>query len=265
MYDYPATAKFLSPTEREVVLARLSKDNSGCSQEFKMRFVWDAFTDWKVWCSAIMFHGSLCPVYTFSLFSPTLVANLGYSAARAQLMSVPPYVSAAICTLTVGYLSDKWQRRGLLVIICAAVSGLGYGLLLAHVNTAVDYFALFLASAGAYPLIPIIVAWGSNNCGGALKKSVATAIIVSLGNCGGIISSFIYPSSDKPKYTTGHAVCLAYCVICIICAGVLWAYCAMANKKKAARNAARPQPWTQEEMRELMDRGDHNDWFVYTI
>jgi hypothetical protein len=28
------------------------------------------------------------PVYSFSLFSPTLTANLGYSASNAQLLSV---------------------------------------------------------------------------------------------------------------------------------------------------------------------------------
>lgn len=37
---------------------------------------------------SIMFQGALCPLYCFSLFSPTLTANLGYAAARAQLMSV---------------------------------------------------------------------------------------------------------------------------------------------------------------------------------
>lgn len=264
MYDYPGTAKFLKPAERVYVQNRLHVDNDGCSHEFKKKFIWDAFTDWKVWCFAIMFHGALCPVYTFSLFSPTLVANLGYAAARAQLMSVPPYVAAAIVTLTVGYLSDKWQRRAPLVIGCSIVSGLGYALLLADVTSGVNYFALFLAASGVYPLVPIIVAWGSNNCGGSLKKGVATAIVVSIGNLGGIVSSFIYPSADKPKYTKGHAVCLAYCAITALCAVIMWVYAIAANKKRAARNAARGRDWTPEEKKELEDRGDHNDWFVYT-
>lgn len=265
MYDYPDTAKFLQPAERAFVQNRLHVDSDGCSHEFKKKFILDAFTDWKVWCFAIMFHGALCPVYTFSLFSPTLVANLGYSAARAQLMSVPPYVAAAIVTLTVGYLSDKWQKRAPLVVVCSIVSGLGYALLLANVTSGVNYFALFLAAMGVYPLVPIIVAWGSNNCGGSLKKGVATAIVVSIGNLGGIVSSFIYPSADKPRYIKGHSVCLAYCAITALCAAVMWIYAVTANKKRAARNAARGRDWTPEEKKELEDRGDHNDWFVYTI
>jgi hypothetical protein len=110
------------------------------------------------------------------------------------------------------------------------------------------------------------MAWGTNNAGGSLKKSVATAIIVSVGNCGGIVSSFIYPKEDgKHHYRKGHAVCLAYCGITIVCAMILWAYGVWANKQKAARNAARGHAWTDEEKKELEDRGDHNDWFVYTI
>lgn len=265
MYDYPDTAKFLTTAEREVVLHRLHLDNDGCSHEFKRRFILDAFTDWKVWVAALMFHGSLCPVYTFSLFAPTLTKNLGYTAAKAQLMSVPPYVVAAVCTLSAGWVSDRLKKRGIVVIVCSVVGAIGYGLLLANVSNGVNYFALFLAASGMYPLIPVIMAWGSNNCGGSLKKSVATAIIVSIGNLGGIVSSYIYPSKDAPHFKKGHAICLAYCVICIITAVLLWAYCSWANKKKMERNAARGHAWTDEEKKELEDRGDHNDWFMYTI
>lgn len=265
MYDYPDTAKFLTEPERRATQERLHLDNDGCSHEFKMQFVWDAFTDWKVWMNALMFHGALCPLYTFSLFSPTLVKNLGYTAAMAQLMSVPPYVVAAFCTVGAGWLSDRLKKRGIITIIFASMSALGYILLLAGVNKSVDYFGLFLASSGIYPLIPVIMAWGSNNAGGSLKKGVATAIIVSFGNCGGILSSFIYPKEDAPKYTKGHAICLAYCGITIVTAIIMWWYGSWANKAKAARNEARSHPWTAEEKKALEDHGDHVDWFVYTI
>ena len=87
LHDYPDTAKFLKPDERRVLQARLLLDNDGCSHEYKRRFIRDAFLDWKIWVSAFMFHAALMPVYTFSLFSPTLTANLGYTAATAQLVS----------------------------------------------------------------------------------------------------------------------------------------------------------------------------------
>jgi hypothetical protein len=87
LYDYPATATFLTSAERQALQHRLLLDNDGCSHEFKTKFIWDAFLDWKVWVFAFMFQGGLMPVYCFSLFSPTLTANLGYTAAKAQLVS----------------------------------------------------------------------------------------------------------------------------------------------------------------------------------
>jgi hypothetical protein len=89
LHDYPDTAKFLTTPEREALQHRLLLDNDGCSHEFKYKFALDAFLDWKVWVYAFMFQGGLMPVYCFSLFSPTLTANLGYTAATAQLVSAP--------------------------------------------------------------------------------------------------------------------------------------------------------------------------------
>lgn len=80
LFDYPDSAKFLTPKEKAFVTGRLQLDNDGLSHAYKAKFIYDAFLDWKVWTFAFMFHFCLMPVYSFSLFSPTLVANMGYSA-----------------------------------------------------------------------------------------------------------------------------------------------------------------------------------------
>lgn len=264
LYDYPDTAKFLKDDERKFVVRRLQLDNDGCSQEFRYKFVKDAFLDWKVWVSALMFQAGLMPVYCFSLFSPTLTANLGYAAATAQLMSVPPYVVAAVTTTGAGWLSDRMKRRGPITMICSLIGALGYLLLLVTPNPRANYAGLFLAAAGCYPLIPLVVSWGANNCGGSLKKGVGAAIIVSVGNAGGIISSFLYPRSDRPRYIPGHATNLAYCLMSFTLAAFMTFFLEHKNKQKRARNAARTHDWTVEEKQQLEDRADANDWFIYT-
>jgi len=263
--DYPGTAKFLTDDERKFLQARLLLDNDGCSHEFKYKFALDAFLDWKVWAFALMFQGALMPVYCFSLFSPTLTANLGYTAATAQLMSVPPYILAAISTVLSGYLSDKYQRRGIFVVVFLTIGAIGFTLLLATNNVGANYTGLFLAASGCYPGIPLIVSWGANNSGGSLKKGVAAAIIVSFGNAGGCISSFIYPSTDRPLYRKGHGINLAYCIYTVILAAFMSWYLARENARKEARLAARAAPWTAEERKEYEDDGDKVDWFKYTL
>ena len=146
----------------------------------------------------------------------------------------------------------------------SAVGAIGYMLLLVTNIPAVNYIGLFLAASGMYPLIPVVVSWGANNVGGSLKKGVATAIIVSVGNAGGVVSSFIYPKEDKPRYYKGHGVCLAYCVLSFILALVMVIYYKRANSQKEARNAARHAPFTAEEKKQFEDEGDSVDWFKYT-
>jgi len=146
----------------------------------------------------------------------------------------------------------------------ASVGALGYLLLLVTNNVGVNYLGLFLAASGMYPLIPVVVSWGANNVGGSLKKGVATAIIVSVGNAGGVVSSFIYPKEDKPRYYKGHAICLAYCVLAFISAAIMVVYYKRANAKKEARNDARHAPFTAEEKKQFEDEGDSVDWFKYT-
>lgn len=49
MQDYPDTAKFLTPAEKEEVVRRLEEDRSALANEFDMKYFYDAVKDWKIW------------------------------------------------------------------------------------------------------------------------------------------------------------------------------------------------------------------------
>lgn len=49
MYDYPATAKFLTDGEKQEIMLRLEHDRSGLSDAFDLKYMKDAFKDWKIW------------------------------------------------------------------------------------------------------------------------------------------------------------------------------------------------------------------------
>jgi MFS family permease len=264
MHDYPDTARFLTPVERRALQERLKLDTDGCSGEYKTRFIRDAFLDWKSYFFGVAFFSAVVPLYCFSLFSPTIISQLGYTAGRAQLMSVPPYVAASIVTIFTGWASDRVKLRAPFIVGHGLIGALGYGLLLANVSSGVSYFALFLGACGIYPAFPIIVAWGSNNFGGSLKKAVATGFLICSGNSGGIASSFLFPKEDGPRFVMGHSVCIGFSCLLSLTGVFWWFYAAWANGRKHARNAAREYPWTAEEKKELEDEGDHVDWFFYT-
>lgn len=122
MYDYPSTAKFLSAQEKEAVVSRLREDSSALSDEFNFKFMWDAFKDWKIWVHMFITIGCYTPLYSISIFLPTIVKSIGYTNEVAQLMTVPPYVVACLFTVGSGFLADKQGQRGIYMIFFIGIA-----------------------------------------------------------------------------------------------------------------------------------------------
>lgn len=117
MKDYPATTKFLSEPERTEVLSRLKRDRSSLADEFAMKYFWAAIGDWKIWVHMFITIGIYTGLYSFSLFLPTIVKDLGYTDPKiAQLMTTPPYVVACFFCVSAGWLADKMKTRGVFMI-----------------------------------------------------------------------------------------------------------------------------------------------------
>ena len=75
------------------------------------------------------------------------------------------YVIGFITTLGTAYLSDKYRRRAPFLMFWSAIATLGYVLLMALPSgkvPGVHYFALFIATAGAAPMIATTIAWVGN-------------------------------------------------------------------------------------------------------
>jgi MFS family permease len=81
-----------------------------------MQYFWDAIKDWKIWVHMFITIGIYTPLYSFSLFLPTIVKTLGHTNETAQLMTVPPYVVACIFCIGGGFMADRQKRRGIYMI-----------------------------------------------------------------------------------------------------------------------------------------------------
>lgn len=131
---------------------------------------------------------------------------MGYSANNAQLMSVPPYVFAALFTLGGSRLGDRFGQRGIFLLGFQLVAILGVALLAASARPAVQYTGTVVAAVGIYPQIPLGLAWNGSNIGGSLKRATGIAMQVMGGNCGGIIAAYVYTMRDEPRYIVGHSI-----------------------------------------------------------
>jgi MFS family permease len=110
--------------------------------------VWAALGDWKIYVHMMITIGIYTPLYSVSLFLPTIVKGMGYSNHQSQLMSVPPYVVACLFTISAGWLADKYKQRGIFMLGFEAVSVVGFAMLLSTGNPVVQYVGTFFVTSG---------------------------------------------------------------------------------------------------------------------
>ena len=59
--DYPDTAKFITDSERKEIYRRLDEDRGSLADEYDRKYIWQAFTDWKVFAHCFNFFGYVHP------------------------------------------------------------------------------------------------------------------------------------------------------------------------------------------------------------
>jgi len=148
----------------------------------------------------------LIPIYSYSLFLPSIISGLGYKRVTAQLFTVPPNFLAFLMVLIASWTSDKIKMRGPLIAIGLLIAAIGYIMQLATHSGAVRYAGTFFIAAGAFPCSPLVLAWLSNNLAPHYVKATGLGFQVAFGNCGAFVATFTYLSQDAPYYTTGHAI-----------------------------------------------------------
>ncbi|OAX82139.1 hypothetical protein ACJ72_03509 [Emergomyces africanus] len=274
--DSPEHARFLTPTERKFITARLSADTGSGqgkvtnSDKIKWHHILAAFKDWKIWAAVVMFWGNSIGVYGFTATVPTVIRDLGYTAANAQLMTIPIYVAAMMLTLTFAFFSDRYETRTPFIMGGFSIAVVGFIALLAIPHPklpGVTYGMLFLIAMGMYSPFTSIVCLIGNNLAPSSKRAVGMALLISCGNMGGIAGSNIFFAAEAPKYRTGFSVSLVMCVAGIIMAFVLRVTYARLNRERDRQLAEMGEEMlrTRYSEQELLDMGDKSPFYRYSV
>ncbi|CAK7274821.1 hypothetical protein SEPCBS119000_006368 [Sporothrix epigloea] len=264
--DFPDRAQFLSTDDRARVICRLKFDqqSSAAHEDFRSSYMSAALRDWKTWLSMIIYMGCDMALYAFAMFLPSIVINLGWggSVVHSQLMSVPPYVVAAIFTVTIGYIADCTRQRGLCNICTSFIGIIGFSMLISTPKAGVQYAGTFLAAIGIYPCIANTITWVANNTEGVYKRGVVLGLVIGWGNLNGAVSSNIY--FDPPRYFVGHGVILAYMAIFLLGGSLLMTV--LLRRENAKRKRGERDSWLDglDEI-EIEMLGDQRPDFQYTI
>jgi hypothetical protein len=239
----------------------------------------------------IIYSGCDGCLYAFALFVPTIINEMGYSSAQAQLLSAAPYAVAAIFTVFISYVADRTRQRGLCNIFVSAFGIVGFVMLISVKSPGVRYAGTFLGAMGIYPAISNTITWASNNTEGmnarscapfsdifALLKAALTnlhirtgvykrgftlGLVIGYGNIQGVVSSNIYRGSDAPNFYPGHGTVIAYLVLFQLCGSIVQYL--LLRRENSKRLRGERDAWLEFSPEKIEIRGDRRPDFLYTL
>ncbi|EFW17244.1 hypothetical protein D8B26_003972 [Coccidioides posadasii str. Silveira] len=269
--DSPGSAKWLSPEEARFLELRLQFDGHDKGYKeggFEWKYLIQGFTDAKVYIGTIIFGAICICTYALSYSLPTMINLLGYSAANAQLLTIPVYAFGCIICVLNSVLSDRYKHRAAFIIAPMGMTMIGLIIGMAVDPTklpGVIYFALFLVAGGIFSGIPTTVAWTSNNLAGQWKRAVGMALQFTLGNLvGGTVGSNIFLVKEKPKYMTAYSVLFSV-TACAFLSGWALLFCIRRWNAQKASLVEQAEREGRDLDAECKDLGDKNPYFKYTL
>ena len=253
-------AWFLNAEQTETMRLRRLRD-AAYQGEQKTKINWTdtklALTEPLVYLGAAALFTSSIALLGFGTFLPTIIKGLGFTALQANYLTIPVYIVATISVAGISFLSDRLNKR-VIILACLPIPVLvGYAIVLGTAKPAAGYFAMFLCWAGIYPFNCLMLTLISSNISPDTKRAFAIPLAATLANTAGVASGQIYPLTDAPRYISGNAVSLAMEACALTCVGLIYLLLRMRTntKTKSLRMG--------QEDNGLM--GDRSLQFIYTL
>jgi ACS family tartrate transporter-like MFS transporter len=176
--DRPATASWLSATEKDAVGAALARESRHTHSEFL-----PMLRDARVWLLAIPDFGIVLGLYGLNLWLPQIVKAMGYSNTETSLVVSAPYIVSMVAMVLWGMSSDARGERIWHITSAALLGALGLAAAALLHSTLGVLIALTLAAAGIHAALsvfwtlPTAYLGGTAAAGGiALIKRSATQV-----------------------------------------------------------------------------------------
>jgi MFS family permease len=164
MPSNPATTWFLTERERKIAAERLLREHRADPDELvSWKHVKAAIFSVHNYTCALGFFLVNITVQGLSVFLPTILNDLNWTATKAQLLTVPPYLAACLVAVAIAYVSDKTHMRGIYLAGFSLVAVVGFAILRWVSDANVRYLAVFFVTIGAFPGGPGFLAWAMNS------------------------------------------------------------------------------------------------------
>ncbi|KAL4869443.1 hypothetical protein BDV12DRAFT_185144 [Aspergillus spectabilis] len=223
--DFPATTKWLSPTEKAFLQARLPQSSPRAAEKnFVFKEVLRTLKDRSLWlftlCWAFMTSGS----GGVKFYQLTIIANMGFSdIATAQILNIPMSVLAIILIIVLGYTADRARvplpllpiGGTIIIIVC-------YSVLVVYPNDIGVYIAMMIGNACSSAWFPLMWTWRSQTINGATGSAFAIGFVNSYGQVGDAVGPQMFEDKYEPRYQLPFGLSMGLVGCCAITSLYTW-------------------------------------------
>lgn len=238
--NFPATTKWLNMQERQIAQWRLEADAGEADEHQNISFgggLKMAFTDPKTYVLIVLVLGIVSASGVTNFF-PTVVKTLGYSNIRTLCLTAPPYALCTITALFNAWHSDRTGEKTLHIIIPLGVAVTAFIIAASTTALVPRYLSMMLMVPGLYSGYVVALGWISNSIPRpAAKRSIALAAVNAISNGSSIYASYLYPSSDSPRFIMAMSINAGTCALAFVMVLVLRAMLMKENRAIEAEAA----------------------------
>ncbi|OCK74279.1 MFS general substrate transporter [Lepidopterella palustris CBS 459.81] len=243
--DSIVATKFLNEREKAVAthfVARNQKAEEGTEKTgIRFKELLKAFKDPKSYIPGIMYFSCNVSFASLPLFVPTIISEMGaFTQIQSNGLSAPPYLLCFFTIIIICFLSDRFRMRGPFCALAALVGAIGFILQATTKSVVTRYFGVFL-SVNIFASVALLLAWTANLHATESKRAGGYTILATIGQCGPLLGTNVFPASEKPYYRKGMWISCAFCLLVTVLSVALSAYLVRENRKMERAGLLVPQ------------------------
>ncbi|KAH7207358.1 MFS transporter [Fusarium oxysporum] len=247
---------YFTPQEIHILTNRITIDNptQGPRQKYvKWVDIKSAFSRWCIYPQLTVSFCCIAIISPLGTYQPSIIASYGYDRLQANALSSVGGWIVIVLNLSFGWIADKIQRRGFLILLATVLSFafcLATRQLAASTNRDLKYGILTCTTLWGSVAHPLNGSWLAVNIRNPAERSITMALLIMTANAAGLAGAQIFQAHDAPLYRTGFTVILTLASIALVFAIVSNGQYLWLNKKLAAKGQL------EEEQVEAAGEGD---------
>jgi hypothetical protein len=240
--DRPETARWMTEDEMRLVVDRIKSERLNQTElldKIDVSKLRRGFSNPITLATSFIFLLDSINVIAISFFLPTIIRTIypGRTVVQQQLLTVPPYIVGAVCTVLITTISWRMNSRQTLIALMGPFVVAGYAMFLATPSASVRYAAIFLCASTCFSLAAMTNAQVSANVLSDSARSIAIGTNVFFGYIGALIATWTYLPGDSPYYTIGNGINLGCAVAWTVAAICTRLWMTHDNRKRDRKHA----------------------------